>query len=531
MSNFFLNDYGTTWAEKLTFLVSPVYGDRHYAEFLEAETWQGRHVHLVMAGIEKTPLFGALVALVEAVVACIWFAIKNGAVKKGWEDVLSDPTTDDAEAPSSEQEVEDAAGKGIVPEEEPVLPSSHKLPPVQTRVIVPQNWKLDVPPVSETAEEIQKRRDATAAILSTLGFIRDPDDRETHRGYRGEVQGNAALRFATAIATRDIPGAISPYSLKEQREINLEQYLILKLKRFAHAHDLRGFLTLPSGREFNIEGFCEAFTVPMIASSFQLFARRKGFFTPEDAEWIVKHFNQTTSSDYTAPDDIQVFPIQIQDPDFKGPISLGTGHLWHSTGTLFFGNYLLYGNRGFGDNESGIHIYFMPDRSRITDGVIWEMTKRQEGGEMYGHERIVKDLGGQVVHYFRIPPQQVGNCTYTSMGTLLFTFMVLRQLMNFYGEEGDAPHIYTDPSIWENAFATLEPIYKEWEAFDRELVFNETLEEIEEWASKKTSFSNHPLEEIYRTLLQIWHEHQKYKQVQPYPPKVKQLLDFFGVIN
>ena len=72
---------------KAHFFGLPVYGDRHYAEFLDAETWQGRHVHLVMAGIEKTPLFGALVALVEAVVASIWFAIINGAVKKGWEDV------------------------------------------------------------------------------------------------------------------------------------------------------------------------------------------------------------------------------------------------------------------------------------------------------------------------------------------------------------------------------------------------------------------------------------------------------------
>ena len=110
---------------------------------------------------------------------------------------------------------------------------------------------------------------------------------------------------------------------------------------------------------------------------------------------------------------------------------------------------------------------------------------------MYGNDRIVEELGGQLVHYAKMPPQQAGNCTYTSMGTLLFAFMVLRQLMNFYGEEGEAPHIYTDPLIWENAFATLEPIYKEWEAFDRELVFNETLEEIEEWAGKKTPFSNH----------------------------------------
>ena len=78
----------------------------------------------------------------------------------------------------------------------------------------------------------------------------------------------------------------------------------------------------------NLEGFCEAFTIPMLASSFDAFAKNSDFFSTEDRQWIVKHFNEITSSDYTESDDIQVLAYCIQDPSFIGPISLGTGYDW-----------------------------------------------------------------------------------------------------------------------------------------------------------------------------------------------------------
>ena len=362
--------------------------------------------------------------------------------------------------------------------------------------------------IVETDEQREKRRKGTATILTTHGFEREAQDRPSKDGLQGGSEGTAALRFATAKATRVVPEAISPASLKEQRELNLEQYLRIKLKRFAHALGLEGHLTLPSGKEFNLEGFCEAFTVPMIASSCRQFSRTNTFFNKDDWEWIVKSFNQTTSSDSTEPDDIQVFATLIQDPDFVGPVSLGTGHHWHSTGTIFFGNYLIFCNRGHGSNgEPGIHVYYLPDRSIITEGVIWEMTKRQDvfGGDVFGLHRIVNELGGQLVHYEKMSDQIVGNCTYVSMMIALYTFMVMRQLMNFDQES----HLYTDSAVWQQAFETLKPHFDIWVAFDCAIVFKDTFDEINEWLDKDSAFSKYPLQPLYAELLQIWYNRQK----------------------
>src|SRR5262249_40133972 len=156
-------------------------------------------------------------------------------------------------------------------------------------------------------------------------------DQPSRNGLKGEVQGNQALRHTVAKVTKLFPQAIGLKALKEQREVNLEQYLTIKLKRFAHAFALKGFVTLPSGKQFNLEGFCEAFTIPMLTASFQNYSKQGKFFSKADYEWVIEHFNQTTSSDHTAPDDIQVLACMLQDPNFVGPLALGTGHHWHST--------------------------------------------------------------------------------------------------------------------------------------------------------------------------------------------------------
>ncbi len=141
--------------------------------------------------------------------------------------------------------------------------------------------------------------------------------------------------------------------------------MTLKLKRFGHAFGLKGLAPLPSGQKVNLEGFCEAFTVPMLTSSFEKYAHRSKFFTAQDIQWISQYFNETTSSDHIAPEMIQALAIMIQDPSFSGPISIGTGYDWHSTGAVFIGNYLIYCNRGAGGK--GVDVYYLPDRQKVTE--------------------------------------------------------------------------------------------------------------------------------------------------------------------
>lgn len=524
MSDYFLDNYSTNWSEKITFLIAPIYSDRHYEASQKAKSWQGRWFHWIAAGIQRTPILGAIIAIVEAALAAFWFALSGSL--NGWDEVLTSPVAKEVKAeknevkpaPLPEEILTDAPSEKRV-----VLPVKPTVKPVPSvsfeKPIVPLVKPTVKPAPSVSVEKKSAPREnqsdlqkATAAILSTHGFEREPKDAHpTVYGYVGEVQGTTALRFATAKATRDFPEAISPAALKEQRDINFEQYLILKLKRFAHAHDLAGFVTLPSGKKFNLEGFCEAFTVPMIASAVQSFAKTNTFFEKKEWEWIVKGFNQTTSSDYTEPDDIQVFSTQIQDHHFRGPLSIGTGYNWHSTGTLFFGNYLIYGNVGSTEPEYGIHVYFLPDRSAvINDGVVWEMTKRQEisGDEKFGLERIVKHLGGQLVFHQKMPTQIVGNCTYKSMLLVLLVYMVIKQILKFHSEEDD-PHLFVDPDIWATAFDLLLPVYEKFVAFDQELNFNALIEEIEEWTRGDTAFSNYPLKDVYKAVLSIYQTRQQ----------------------
>lgn len=509
MSEFLLQNYETSWLEKLAFLSCPIYSKRHFEASCEAKTWQGRTFHLVVGAIESTLVLGALVALIEAYVATVWLAFQEKSSKINAQVNAQAGVPDRSPMPLS------AAVDELICEEEE-----------QQQDINPFEGKTTVATVEVVLPEVLKsRRENAASILTTKGFEKESGDRLTPDGYRGEEQGNSALRFATAKATKEDPAAISPAALKDRRELNLEQYLILKIKRFGHVFNLKGHIPLPSGKLANLEAFSEAFTVPMIASSFDAFAEGKDRFSPQDREWIVKNFNKTTSSDYTEPDDIQVFSLAIQDSQFKGPISLGTGHHWHSTGTIFYGNYLIFCNRGGGDREPGIHVYFLPDRSLITEGIIWEMTKRQEvfGRDEFGLQRIVSDLGGELVHYEQMTPQSVGNCTYTSMLCALYAFAVIRQIENFFPGDEEDSHLYTDPDIWHQAFEGFKPDYEEFLAFDKELILEDMMEEIKEWLDGSTPFGQHPLKDVYRNFMDTW----KRQSAIPYPVKYEQVFNRF----
>lgn len=507
MTKVFLNDYQTSLAEKLTFLISPIYSERHYQEYLNSTTWQGRAVHFVLSAIEKTVMIGPLIALIEAAVALIWLKLSTQSPAKDRSfkievkkvdlvpPLVKGEDKENPKPPIFETNPKDGVEKVRVSatKVERIIPQNQSL------LEINKTKKVKVSAPIESVREAENRRKGTEVILTTKGFERDKSDRLGRNGYKGEVQGNSALRFATARETKINPRAISLFSLKEKRESNLEQYLILKCKRFAHAWNLKGFLKLPSGKEFNMEGFCEAFTVPMIASSFLDFAKDSLFFTEDDYQWIVHEFNQTSSSDYTEADDIAVHSLVIPDSNFCGPISLGTGYDWHSTGTIFFGNYLIYCNRGGGDGGTGIHVIYLPDKSKINDAVIFEMIKRQEvlSGDFFGFSRILRDLGGESLYYFEMPPQSAGNCTYTSMLLVLYAMMILKYLIKNNRE----PHLHTDSKEWQEAFESLEPVYSSFVVFDQQQVLQDMLDEIEEWLDRNNAFSRYPLKEIYLQLL------------------------------
>lgn len=374
-------------------------------------------------------------------------------------------------------------------------------------------------------EEFSPKK-ATYHLLTTPGFVKEFIDKKTTYGYKGEVQGSKALRLIAAKVTGCFPQAITPSALKEQRHLNLEQYLTFKLKRFGHAFSLKGWVTLPSGKEINLEGFCEAFTIPMIASSFEEFARKSPFFQTTEKNWIVQQLNQTTTSDYLEKEDIQKLTSRLQQPDFIGPISMGTGYNWHSTATIFFGNQVLFCNRGAGsEKDHGIHIYALSDRTGITEEIVWKLAKRQENkaSDAPSKELIAALLDGKPVHYEAMPFQQAGNCTYLTMEAALFALMAINLLK-------DVPQAQLNAVHWQQAFKSVNQAYQHWWDFDRELILQDMIKEIQEWQEQReprTEDDN--LWVTYREILNYWNRY--HGKDQPIPLPIKNLLKYFGILQ
>lgn len=476
------------------------FGFKDVRTLWENSSWRGRTVYVLIA-----------LATVTSVIAIIAYAVTPCFFRKP---INRQPTPPLVK--STPQNLPLVAN---------VLPQTNPPPPLVSEeplksidpILTQKETENPLLPILDTLKEINTEETATQYILTTNGFEKEPHDYcDPSYGYRGEVQGNAMLRGVTACVTKKYPHAISPTALSKQKELNLEQYLIFTIRRFAHAHSFNGKIGLPSGKKMNLDGFCEAYTIPMIASSYQDYAKTSNFFTEEDQAWIVQQFNKTASSDLTAPEDIQALLLCAHDPKFTGPEAIGTGYDWHSTGTMFFamkGKYLIYCNR---NSQPGVHVIQIPDFNVISEKVIRQLCKRQEikSNESFDIGQITRQFNGKVVHYEKMSCQKVGNCTYTSMKALLFSFMTIRYLMTQMADQlADSDKI--EPAVWAQAFKDVTQEYKKWSEFDRkEVVFNPFIQEVEEELLMEKTEETNGLLKTYGEVLKIWWD--KYSQNEKY---------------
>ncbi len=114
--------------------------------------------------------------------------------------------------------------------------------------------------------------------------------------------------------------------------------------------------------------------------------------------------------------------------------------------------------------------------------MIWELTKRQEvnAEDHFGVKRIEQDLGGILIHSEEMSPQESGSCTYISMETVLYVFTVIRQMEKLYEGNEECLQLEIDSVIWEEAFNVLQPEYQNWQAFDRKMIFDDMIKEIQD---------------------------------------------------
>ncbi len=272
MPNFFLPNYKISWAETLVFPFFPVYSDRHLEEVLASKTWLGKTVHLWTFCMERIPIVGAVIALAELILACLFqhseieesepFMAKPLSPQKveeiKEEHVFASPILKEQKKAEevfkrefpSRVAMSPELKKAEIKEEQEVVnqvpfidkkPSSPviELPldkefieeiveiPVpahiyQTPAFISPRFKGSPAMLSPFAVgegiEVVSQQEATYKILTTGGFVRDFDDvKHASHGYKGKVQGNKVLREMTANVTKKFPHAISLEALKRAK--------------------------------------------------------------------------------------------------------------------------------------------------------------------------------------------------------------------------------------------------------------------------------------------------------------------------
>jgi len=375
-------------------------------------------------------------------------------------------------------------------------------------------------------------QEAVRRILLTDGFNPPADLSKANFYYKEEkvdtveeIQGTPELRLAARNEVKNHLHVLSPEALKDQSDCNFEQYLRFKIKRLTHIFDLTGRVHLPlTGTEINLEGFCEDFTIPMIASSFAKFAESKDpaadwLKDGHSAQWIIDEFLETVTNDMMYPGKVQEIVAEIQKPGFKGPRALGTGFDWHSTVDNFFRKFLFYGNRGAGGvkGKPGVHVYLLPDLLLVTDEVIETATMRQNVNykNCFGPNAIEGELGGVPVYYQPMVVQGSGNCTERSAEAGLDIFMVIRVLLNFLGDSDITEQEIVDQKILEQAFNLVKPTFNAWVKFDANDAVRDIVEDLE-GMSKNPNLADPKLGALYTALLERVRQHPNYKHLDIY---------------
>ncbi|MBA2369242.1 MAG: hypothetical protein H0V82_09500 [Candidatus Protochlamydia sp.] len=454
----------------------------HWEQAKQSATWRGKIVHKMAAIAFSIPLIRSIAHFVEN-----YFSSPSNL------------TPDNQHVPIS-------------------VPSAPFINPIEQTNPTPQPENACMPPL-----------DDTDFILVLKGFQSDETDIRHHsHGYAGEVQGNKNLRRTAAKITRKNVHALSLQALNSHRSNNFELNLIFKIKRFGHVNHLRGEVNLPSQKKVKLEGFSEAFTIPMLASSYDLFGIENSSFDQAGHQWIVNQMNQITTSDYIKEKHILSFSDEIASSNLLGPIGIGSGHVWHSVADFYFAkNFYIHCNRGEGCRmQPGITVYYLPNPELLTPEIIKQRARRQEAekNQQMTIEEMVEKVGGIQIYYEPMSYQEVGNCTYTSMQAALFFLMAARRLLDFVGEDLETLSTCLNAESWSEAFKLVQPEFKKWMDFDEKMINEDFIHDAEEVKLKTHPHASNELGRTYAEALKIW-LNKGFRKDYPLQAKVNQLVN------
>jgi hypothetical protein len=247
------------------------------------------------------------------------------------------------------------------------------------------------------------------------------------------------------------------------------------------------------GTSFHLNGFSEAFTLPMIASSVGEYSRQNDSKISEyEGSWISQLLNNTASHDSYEAGYEHFLHELITDPENRNIITIASGYDWHATHLFYWRGFLIYCNRGAGSgSEPGIQVYRVPDSKRITPDLIKGLIRRHEittelWNEKYSIGALVLALGLEKVVHLKQKNQKTGNCTYITTKCAVRALLAIGALAEQYGN-GLLPN---DKGIWIKAFDQTRDKYKHWGLFDKNLVVNDLLKDrvyLDRWEDKMIS--------------------------------------------
>ncbi len=382
----------------------------------------------------------------------------------------------------------------------------------------------------EKGGSLAKTIQAGILFLQSGEFQLVPEDYVKRKGKRGfsicQEQGSPALRRAARLFAKDQPAFFRPSILRKIRRFHERNFRILQLKRLGHALNLDGLLSLSDGTHTQYNGFSEAFSIPMLASSVQEYASRKESRISEKAgSWIAAILNNTSSSDLHTSGEGKELLDKMLDPNCPDPISISSGYDWHSTQLFIFRKHLIYCNRGAGsDPWPGVAVFRIPDIAKFTPGLIDALINRHSVGyhdwrQNLSLTSLTETLGLEFVYWHKQNSQKTGNCTYTSAKSGIRALLAIRFLID---KCGGRPEVFSSLE-WENAFNQTRAEYQDWNDFDKNLVILDALNDASPIADSGF-VPREQLQGVFESIQKIIT--QKSVRHLPVASKVSQALEF-----
>lgn len=299
-----------------------------------------------------------------------------------------------------------------------------------------------------TSDEMSEKIDSSKILsISWEGDPLDPlqwrEDIHEKRANQtiSQCQGCRSLRNRTVEVTRNNPKAISPSALRAASASgNQSTYEIVKYKRLAQTFGLSGFLKAKDKDyvfEFNLEGFSDTFTMPMIQESLDDFLALSPKYEKQRTLFATI-FSESLNNDNATDERIANAYRRIHAKEKTLPVLIGTGWDWHSTQVIIYKccncmtplYFLGYFNRGVDAIVSGGMLYTIRNHEKITKEWIGKLAKRLSSTQSnyLSQKKIVADLDLKLRYTFPQKIQKKGSCTMSSLKAGLSGLFALDQL-------------------------------------------------------------------------------------------------------